>query len=139
MQFTRSSRSVDKCPLTDRRLSTLRLFALREFQVSTEKLSNRFPEAVDLLTRISWRSTVRILLRLFHLLFIHKLLELWILRHLSSLTMDGPKLLRDFGTLISSLSCMCEALRLVHLALIRRLLILCTVIQRPLSLLLLSF
>lgn len=34
----------------------------------------------------------------FHLLLVHKLSELWILYHLSLLTMDGPKSLRDFET-----------------------------------------
>jgi hypothetical protein len=34
IQFSRSSRSIGKCPLIDRRLSALRLFVLREFQVS---------------------------------------------------------------------------------------------------------
>jgi hypothetical protein len=43
------------------------------------------------------------LLRLFHLLLVHDLSELWILRHLSSLTMDIPKLLQDFEALVSSL------------------------------------
>jgi hypothetical protein len=55
------------------------------------------------------------------------------------LSADGQDLLRVFETLVSPLSCMCKALRLMHLASIRRLLVLCAVIQRPLSLLLLSF
>jgi hypothetical protein len=64
-----------------------------------------YPKIHDLLTRIPLAINDQDLLRLFVLLLVHKPPKLWILRHLSSLTMDGPKLLRDFGTLTSPLSC----------------------------------
>jgi hypothetical protein len=53
-------------------------------------------------------------LRRFWSLLVHKLLELWILRHLSSLTMDGPYSLRDFDK--STLLCT-HGLSLVQLPL----------------------
>lgn len=55
------------------------------------------------------------LIQLFYLLLVHKLLKLWILRHLSSLTMDSPKSLWDFGTLTSPLLLHTQGLSLVHL------------------------
>jgi len=77
------------------------------------KCQTLFPmETHSLLTHVSWRSMVYIILlvmdglkliRLFYLILVHELSKLWILRHLSSLTMDGPKLLWDLGTLVSSL------------------------------------
>jgi hypothetical protein len=89
---------------------------LRRFHplLSSGVLCTRVP---DLVPRVHFQINDQDLLRLFLLLLVHKLLKLWILRHLSSLTMDGPKSLRDFGTLTSPLLLCTQGLSLVRLPL----------------------
>jgi hypothetical protein len=73
------------------------------------------PRVSDLVPNVHFQINCTDLLQLFRLLLVHKIPKLWILCHLSSLMMDGPKILRDFGTFTSPLLLCTQGLILVCL------------------------
>jgi len=78
-------------------------------------LSSGVHHTRSLLPCIHFQVNHQDLILLFLLLCVHKIMKLWILRHLSSMTMDNPKSFCDFGTLRSPLLLLTLGLSLVCL------------------------